>query len=164
MILTVYLAFFAVAVVILLLGVIIGENYFSFVALFFLFLLGNSLLFNGVDYQTGESTSLCNYEDTYVYGDNYSSYHWDYMTAPPVCNNPTDTSCINLFHTVREYNASCTETVTKVYTSLNDTLTWWFGFLLAIASAGGMAAILTQANRDFKAGKEYKRDYSGDGD
>ena len=99
MILTVYLAFFAVAIVILLLGVVIGENYFSFVSLFFLFLLGVSLFSSGVDYQTGEEKSLCNYEEYYVYGDNYSSYHWDYM------NNPKEAfDDVNLFHTVRNYN------------------------------------------------------------
>ena len=162
MILTVYLAFFAVAIVILLLGVVIGENYFSFVSLFFLFLLGVSLLASGVDYQTGEETSFCDYSEYYVYGWNYTGYHWDYSDRPETL--PQSDPPVNLFHTVREYNATCVEAVTKVYTNLNDTLTWWFGFLMAIASAGGMAAILTQANRDFKAGKEYKRDYSGEND
>ena len=161
MILTVYLAFFAVAIVILVLGVVLGENYFSFVALFFLFLLGVSLFVSGVDYQTGETKILCNYEDIFQYGNNFTGYHWDYDTGTAPDGPQTDAY---VFHTWRDYNASCVETVSKVYTNLNDTLTWWFGFLMAIASAGGMAAILTQANRDFKAGKEYKRDFGGDED
>lgn len=123
MILTVYLAFVALAIVILAVGVVLGENYFSFVGLFFMFLLGLNLALNGVEYQIGEIT-----QTNYTYSNG----------------------------TV----ASTSAALTYAYTNLEDTLTHWFGYLIAIASAAGMAAVLTMANRDFKAANEYKRDYS----
>lgn len=57
MILTLYLSLLGISLFIIGLGVVLKENYFSFVGLFFLFLLGNSLLFSGVDYETGLTSS-----------------------------------------------------------------------------------------------------------
>ena len=65
MILTLYLTFVGLSILILGVGMYLGENYFSFIGLFFLFLLGNHLLFNGLDYETGVSVTT-NY--TYTNG------------------------------------------------------------------------------------------------
>jgi len=65
MILTLYLAFVALALLVLGVGIFLGENYFSFIGLFFLFLLGSHLLFNGLDYESGVSVAT-NY--TYTNG------------------------------------------------------------------------------------------------
>ena len=46
-----------------------------------------------IEYLSGKNVS-----EVYVYGENYSDYHWDYNTDPPVCSNPNDFSCVNLFH------------------------------------------------------------------
>lgn len=123
MILTLYLSLVLLAIVIIGVGVVLGENYFSVVGLFFLFLLGSSLMFNGVDYETGKLT----------------------LTSYNYLNN----TLLNE-----------TSTLTYAYSTLDDSLSHWFGFLMAVASGGGMAAIMSQANRDFKAAKDYERDFS----
>jgi len=125
MILTLYFTFVALSLVILGVGVLLGENYFSFVGLFFLFLLGSSLMASGVDYQTGELLNT-----TYSYIGN---------------NTRVD---------------STEQTLVYTYDTLQDTLTKWFGFFMAVAAGAGMAAVLTQANNDFKKGKDYERDFS----
>lgn len=125
MILTLYLSFLVLALVILGVGVILGENYFSFLGLFFIFLLGSSLMASGIDYQTGELLNT-----TYTYVGN---------------NSRVD---------------STEQTLVYTYDTLQDTLTKWFGFFMAVAAGAGMAAVLTQANNDFKKSKEYERDFS----
>lgn len=123
MILTLFITFVALSLVILAVGVWLDENYFSFVALFFLFLLGNSLLFVGVDYRDGE----------------------DITTIYSYVNGTLSTT---------------TEVLTYSYSNFkDDTITRWFGFLIAITSAAGMAAILTQARQDFKSRYDKMREF-----
>ena len=49
-------------------------------------------------------------EEVYIYGNNYTDYHWDYMTQPPNCTNPNDFTCVNLFHRniTTSYETVCT--------------------------------------------------------
>lgn len=80
MILTIFLTFVALSILILGVGIYLGENYFSFIGLFFLFLLGSSLLFNGVDYESGVNVAT-NY--TYTNGtvtSNSAVLSYDYTT------------------------------------------------------------------------------------
>lgn len=87
MILELYITFVALALVTLGLGFWLGERYFFFVGLFFIFLCANSLLFAGVDYRSGE-TALTNYtydnntlsSTTEVISYNYSTFKNDTFT------------------------------------------------------------------------------------
>jgi len=52
---------------------------------------------------------LLNYTDErFIYGDNYSDYHWDYNSETPTCNPNDDDEeyldCVNLFHIKTDYN------------------------------------------------------------
>lgn len=53
----------------------------------------------GVQYPDGENTTL-SFNETYVYGDNYTGYHWDYVSPSPSVND------VNLFHRSRTEDSS----------------------------------------------------------
>lgn len=122
MILELYVTFVALSLVVLALGIIFGENMFSFVGLFFLFLLGNSLLFNGIDYPSSDAIN--------------TSYNYVNGTIQ-----------------------STASTVTYQYSNLDDDMTWWFGFLLALTSGFGLGYILFTTNQDFKKRYEKYREF-----
>ena len=142
MILTLFLALLALASIIVALGLTLGEQYFTFVGLFFFFSLGILLLSNGVTIKTGETVTPCDYEEYYVYGDNYTDYHWDYETPNPAVND------VNLFHTVRQYD-NCSEVTTYTYATGTDSV-FWYGFLLALVSGFGMFALFWNVKRGFE--------------
>ena len=86
----------------------------------------------------------------FVYGDNYTGYHWDYETAPPVCNNPTATECINLFHTEESYTYvdSCADrTITASSSALVVVFTWLL-FAIFFSIMFMVIAYLTRFARD----------------
>lgn len=146
----------------LLIGVSFRENIFSFIGLFFLFNLGLVLLSGNLEYKTGYTESVCDYEEAYVYGDNYSGEHWDYTTPPPSCT-PNNLDCVMLFHTFREYdNSTCPIEIMYTYSSLDKLTAYWYGFLLCLASGFGMGMILMNANRDFKAKKLKNEEFGED--
>ena len=150
MILTLYLALLALAVIVVGLGVVLDEQYFTFVGLFFFFSLGILLLSNGVTVKTGETVTPCEYEDSYVYGDNYSGYHWDYATPNPAAND------INIFHVFREYEENCSTITTYTYATGTDSV-FWYGFLMALSAGFGMFALFWNAKRGFKKWEDEAR-------
>jgi len=90
-----------------------------FVAMFgwtMLFLLSLAFVNRSIEYQTGES-------EYYVYGNNFTGYHWDYDTGEPT--NPND---YELFHVVNEYQ----------YTDYNNNFLF---VMLAIISALGFISV-----------------------
>lgn len=60
-----------------------------------------------------ESKNICDIDHRYKYGENYSGYHWDYMTSPPSCN-PNDLDCVKLFH-INATALGCEELITYSY-------------------------------------------------
>ena len=136
MILALFIVVFVLSAFLIGLGYYTTDAFYAFAGLFFIFILGILIMGNQMEYKIGENTTFCDYEEYYVYGDNYSGYHWDYPTPPPICNNPTDTSCINLFHTVRNYSG-CVQAVTDVYDSFSGAWARWIGMLLAIVAGVG---------------------------
>jgi hypothetical protein len=158
----VILTVFVVLLFLSLTGVALGyttkEPYFTFVGLLFLFFLGLVIMAGDVEYKTGEEFSSCNYEEFFVYGNNYSGYHWDYdINDVPTCANPNDFECVRLFHTHRVYNSSCVETVSYVYTNLDAsyrTTVWWFGFLLSLVSGFGAFALFWNLKNSYQRSME----------
>jgi len=158
MILTLLILFFAISLIALVLSLVFKEPYYALVGFFLLFYLSFAFMVDGVDYKTGETLSApCNYEEYYVYGWNYSGYHWDYSGAPE--SLPQSDPPINLFHTVREHNQSCVQTTTYVYQTIDTSyksFAWWFGFLMALTTAFSFAFVLYDLRQDagFKRAKE----------
>ena len=78
----------------------------------------------------GEIKYSNGYNETYVYGNNFSGYHWDYTN--PLEGRPQDPAEGFLFHTARYNN----------YDFFKDPLSHRLGLYLAIASAVGFAGVL----------------------
>lgn len=96
----------------------------SLVGFFFLFLLSMVIISGNLTYKTGE-------EEVYVYGDNYTSYHWDYDYS-----NPNPNADVNLFHKNTTYIYSAYEDSSGFFT------THRFGYVLAVMSVIGMIGSL----------------------
>lgn len=143
------LELFAVLLALSLIGVFLGyytdDSYYAFVGLTFLFLLGIVLLSGTVEYEIGENVSLCDYNDIYVYGENYTGYHWDYASPPPSCT-PNELNCVKLFHVNRTYDG-CVETTTTIYDNFTGDNAHWFGFLLSVVAGLGMAGMFLQERK-----------------
>ena len=156
MILTLYVVLLLLAAVVVGLGVTLKEPYFTFVGLFFFFSLGILLMNDGVSIKNGIEFTPCDYDEYYVYGNNFTGYHWDYQTDPqPVCSNQDDFDCVRLFHTFRNYShTDCVETTIDVYETVDSV--FWYGFLLALASGFGMFALFWQLRNDFKKSKDIE--------
>lgn len=89
----------------------------------FLLVISVSFISDGIDYKTGES-------ETYVYGDNFSSYHWDYDYS----SAPTNPQNYELFHTNIEYSYSNYKNrVIGVYLALVSAI----GFIYTLFSLKG---------------------------
>lgn len=143
---------FALWVVLLVLSLLlIGIGYytdlepFSLVGLSSLFLLSFVLLLGNVTYQDCEY--FVNYSDaTHVYGDNYSGYHWDYVSDPPSCSPANPLDCVNLFHirTEYDYREYCvTYTLDEVGDApITKRPTFYVGLFLAIVSGFGFGLTL----------------------
>jgi len=105
----------AVGIVLMALGFIIDIPVITFVGTTMIFLLGLNLLSAGLDYKSGV-------EDVYVYGNNFSGYHWDYDgTQPP----PKDLDAAYLFHT----------NSTDIYSHYDDAGADRFGWFLLVLGA-----------------------------
>jgi len=135
MILSIFLIVIGLAVVLIGLGFLTNDPAIQILGLSFLFIGGSILLAGNVEYQTG-----INISEYYVYGDNYSGYHWDYDTPHPECNPSNPLECVALMHTER--------TETNLYNNFNDTTSHFIGVYLMIISIFGMAVILTRLKQE----------------
>jgi len=99
----------------MLVGFFIDFPVINFIGSIMLFLLGIGLLGAGIDYKVGV-------EEVYVYGNNFSGYHWDYDgTQPPL----KDLDSAYLFH----------KNVSDVYSTYDDSSGDRFGWFLLILGA-----------------------------
>ena len=134
MILQIYGLLLAFSIIILFYGFYSKIDAYKIIASTLLFILGTMLLpgantiTDTLEYKVGENSSLY-----YVYGDNYTSYHWDYMNPPPSCP-PNNLDCVKLFH-------EKTTTIDLYQTYENHTL----GFFLTLA--GIVSLIVTMVDR-----------------
>lgn len=148
MILTIFIVLLSLSALCITLGLALRENYFTFVGLFFIFLLGVQLLSGNVEYRSGTVTVQNNSINTiYQYGSNYTSYHWDYDTGQPECNKDLY-NCVNLFHTYTN-ESYVTEEIYN-YTAFDKDSAFWYGFLLSFLGGIGMAIMLFQTNKDYE--------------
>ena len=94
-------------------------------------------------------------QDIYQYGDNYTAYHWDYISPEiedcPNEDNLTDIDCVKLFHqntTYSYYDSCATRDTPASATALVVVFTW---LLFALFFSIMMAVIyqLTRFTRDF---------------
>ena len=143
MILTLFLALLALAVVVAFMGYFTGDEPYLTIGLFFLFLLSFVIIGGSLQYQTGLNVTNCDYSELYVYGNNFTGYHWDYDagTAP---DGPQTGAY--LFHMNRTYE-DCVSTTTFIYSSWNDTTSHGVGWGLAVISFLGVALSLYNTSR-----------------
>ena len=77
MLMWLFFAFLGVAIVLTIFGFTADISIFSFIGTIMIFLLGLSLLTNGLMIKTGS-------EEVFVYGNDFDDYHWDgYNTTAP---------------------------------------------------------------------------------
>lgn len=98
----------------------------ALIGFFFLFLLSFVLITDNLEYKVGVG-------EVYVYGNNFSSYHWDYANPPPT--NPS-TEMV-LFHVNKTDNY-------RNYDSgqgIRGLTTHNVGFWMAIGSAFGFMSV-----------------------
>lgn len=118
MILEVFATLFVISIALLFLGYYAKVDTIKVLGFRIIFILG--IILNGygdiLEYKTGEN-------NTYVYGDNFTSYHWDYDYS-----NPKPVTDVYLFHKEKENNYSIYE---------NRTL----GFLMSILAFMGWLSV-----------------------
>jgi len=122
------------AIALLITGFALDDTALQLVGFAFLFTAGGLFLTDPLEIQSG-----LNISEYYVYGDNYSSYHWDYANPPPACP-PNNLDCVNLFHTER--------TETNLYSEWNDLTSHFLGVFLMIVSIIGSAVIFTRLKQE----------------
>lgn len=134
MILSLWITFVSLSLIMIVIGFARPEHSEqALIGFFFLFLLSFSIINNDVQYVIGENTSTY-----YVYGRNFTGYHWDYSDPLELPTNPADDTAY-LFHENTETNI--------LYADFgNHDLGYW----LAIASAIGMAGILWNLKKNHK--------------
>lgn len=112
MILWAFLLFSVASVFFILLGQYTNEQEVILMGAFLLFvpawaLFGvNIPLINaegGIQYADGYNVSL-SFNESYKYGNNFTGYHWDYVSPSPSCPSPNDPACAWLFHRYRTEN------------------------------------------------------------
>ena len=128
MLLEIFALFVGMSLVLITLGLLIPtHSEMALVGFFFLFLLSFVVMGNNLEYEIG-------YEETYIYGNNFSGYHWDY--ANPLEARPQDPDLAYLFHTNR----------TALYSNYTGDVgvfdTHIYGYFLAILSGFGFAGVL----------------------
>lgn len=131
MILSIFGLFMLIGLALIIIGYSTEDGAVQIVGYSFLFILGTALLSSSVEYQSGEFT-----RETYVYGDNFSGYHWDYVSPP---KTPGD---VFLFH--------ANKTQTKTYTTLSDTYSHAFGVWLCVISILGVAFAVANVRGSLK--------------
>jgi len=100
-----------------------------------LFVTGLLLMFSSVQYPIGE-----NFEEYYVYGDNFTGYHWDYDDPPSF--NPSQDGIIFLFHTV--HNGTTVYASWDEETALGINTRHTVAFLLLVTSILLFVSVLSQ--------------------
>lgn len=126
MILTIYASLFIISFALLFLGYYSKTDSVKLVGFGIIFLLGVTLMdLNIPGLDTSGGIEYKNYTDTmYVYGHNFSGYHWDYVDP----NTHTFENDAFIFHTLQEYDYA-------KYT--NHTI----GFLISICGFLGWVSI-----------------------
>jgi hypothetical protein len=133
MIYQLFISLFIVAFLFLFYGWYSRTDMPRLIGFFLIFLLGGMLepaLPGSVEYFSGLNTS-----EYYVYGDNYTGYHWDYMNDPPECL-PNNLDCVKLFHT---------ETIQSEVYSVYESHT--IGFFLSIAGILGFVLVMVDRRK-----------------
>jgi len=120
-----------IALLLVITGVFLEDYAVQLIGLSFLFISGSLMMAGSIEYKTGENNSM-----VYVYGDNYTSYHWDYATDPPVCNPSNPLECVELFHTEK--------TTIYNYNNFDDSTSQWVGIYLMVLSMLASAVIFTR--------------------
>ncbi|MCP4648875.1 MAG: hypothetical protein GY853_02170 [PVC group bacterium] len=131
MIFSFFIFLFLVALILIALGYYSDTDVLKIVAYGFIFMLGVMLFAPTFFGNVEDCEYLGNYTNSYyVYGDNYSSYHWDYVNAP----SPSEDG-VRLFHVVEEptYKYTCQEIENKA-----------FGFWIAVLGVLGFASVFFQ--------------------
>ena len=135
MILEIYILFIGISLFLLAYGYHISSDLFRIIGITLFFFCGLAISpfaispVGGVYYENGTS-------EKYQYGNNLTSYHWDYDDATaPNFNNPNDPAAAFLFH----------KTINQEYTLfLNHTLSFW----MIIFSILGYAWIYFERKED----------------
>jgi len=134
LILSIFLVVIGLALALLVTGFMLDDTALQLVGFAFLFISGSLLLAGSIEYKSGFELT-----EYYVYGDNYSGYHWDYTNPPPNCN-PSNLDCVKLFHT--------NQTTIFHYSTFNDTTSHFVGVFLMIVSILGSAVIFTRLKQE----------------
>jgi len=129
MILQLYFLLVIISFIFIILGYYLKQNahIFKLAGFTIFFMLSVMIIPNttgGIQYQTG-------YNEYYVYGNNFTDYHWDYEYSLM----PNDVDTPFLFHTTHEY----------VYTSYENFI---IGFSLALCSFFGFVNVFFQMKRE----------------
>jgi len=101
MLLNILITLFGVAFLLLFYGWYSRTDLPRLMGFLLIFLLGTFFepaIPGNIEYLSGNNIS-----EYYIYGDNYSGYHWDYANPPPSCP-PNNLDCVRLFHTERIEN------------------------------------------------------------
>jgi len=125
MILEVFALLIGISIILVIIGLARpSESYQALVGFFFMFLLSFVLINGTLEYDIG-------FTEYFVYGNNFSGYHWDYTN--PLEPRPQDPTIAYLFHTNR---------TTTYKTTTDDTTTRTMGKYMAIATGLGFAGVL----------------------
>lgn len=128
MYLTLFVILLGLSLLLITLGLFKPEHSeLSLIGFTFLFLLGIVLINNDISIKSGEI-----FKDLYIYGNNYTGYHWDYVN--PTTPNVTD---VNLFHSNR--------TITYTYSEIDlgtHITSRLVGYWLCIASVVGFIGVI----------------------
>ena len=122
-----FIVFLSLSLLLVTLGLIKSEHSeLALVGFGFLFIMSLIIINGDIQYKTGT-------KEVYVYGNNYTGYHWDYVIpGPPVVND------VNLFHSNQ----------TNIYSSMQDiSIAGGFffhlvGYWLAVCSIVGFVGVL----------------------
>jgi len=101
MFLTIFILLFSISIIFMYFGFVLDDITFKVVGFGVLTFIFVSISISGLSYSNGTVTEICtpmveSFTELYVYGDNYTGYHWDYANEPPPEFND-----VNLFHVNR---------------------------------------------------------------
>ena len=129
-----FIVFLSLSLLLVTLGLIKSEHSeLALVGFGFLFIMSLIIINGDIQYKTGT-------KEVYVYGNNYTGYHWDYVVGNPSIND------VNLFHSNQ----------TNIYSSMQDiSIAGGFffhlvGYWLAISSVVGFIGVLASLKGGIK--------------
>ena len=132
MILSLWITLVSLSLIMVVLGLTRPEHSEqALIGFFFLFLLSFSIINNDLEYPTGN----INESSYYVYGNNFTGYHWDYSEPYDVAPHATEGE-VYLFHVEK--------TISIEYETYGEHN---FGYWLAVAMAVSMAGVLWQLKK-----------------